>query len=171
MEVKIVNNSNNQLPSYANHNDAGMDIRADFSKITGTGDLKGEGIYVSKHNENGTASEVTILSLGRVLVPTGIYTAIPVGYHVDVRPRSGLALKQGLTVLNTPGLIDSGYRGEYGVILINLSGKAQTIKDGERVAQLVLMHSERIDWVEKDIVGQLDATDRGTTGFGDSGKD
>lgn len=106
MEVKVINQSKNPLPVVSNHDSTGVDVRSDFSRIKSSEDLKGSNCYISKVNEGNSALEITINPFGRALIPTGLYTQIPIGFHIDVRPRSGLALKKGLTVLNTPGLID-----------------------------------------------------------------
>lgn len=130
-----------ELPAYAHAGDAGMDV-------TNAGE------------------EVTLLPGARAMLPTGLALEVPPGHEVQVRPRSGLALKRGLTVLNTPGTIDAGYRGEVGVILCNLSAEAQTVAAGERIAQLVLHRFEPIEWEE---AGTLSATTRGAGGFGSTG--
>ena len=143
IQVKIVNTSSNVLPEYATSGSSGMDIRAnlDFPK--------------------------TLQPLERALIPTGIFIEIPQGYEVQVRPRSGLAIKQGITCLNTPGTIDADYRGEIKVILINLSGDEQVIQHGDRIAQLVLQKVEQIVW---KAVEALEATERNAGGFGHTGK-
>ena len=143
MQVKIVNKSGNDLPAYATDHSAGMDIRA----------------YIDK--------EIVLHPLERVLVPTGLYIELPVGYEAQIRPRSGLALKRGITVLNTPGTIDSDYRGEIGVILINLSSKNFTIRNGDRICQMVILNYEKINWSEVKV---LKDSDRGAGGFGHTGK-
>ena len=158
MKVQIVNDSVNAIPEYANPGDAGMDIRADFSKSF---DIKGD--FCDFDEERQVA---LIFSGGRMLIPTNIKVAIPKGYEIQVRPRSGLALKEGITVLNTPGTIDSGYRNYIGVILVNLGEDVFEVNQGDRIAQIVLKQVEEIEW---DIVWTLDNTDRGLTGFGDSG--
>ncbi len=142
MEVKIINKSNNPLPRYESAQAAGMDIRCHL------------------------AEPVTIQPLERKLLPTGLYIELPVGYEAQIRPRSGLALKRGLTVLNTPGTIDADYRGEIGVILINLSNEPQTIEPGERICQMVIAQHEQPKLIEVEILGE---TERGTGGFGHSG--
>lgn len=142
MEVRIVNKSKHQLPSYATIMSAGMDLRANLSE------------------------DIILKPLQRVLVPTGLYIALPKGYEAQIRPRSGLALKSGITLLNTPGTIDADYRGEIGVIMVNLSDKDFIIKDGERIAQMVVARYEVVEWNE---VNELDETGRGTGGFGHSG--
>ena len=142
MEVKIINRSHHQLPAYATPLSAGMDLRANIDK------------------------PIVVQPLQRVLVPTGLFMALPEGYEAQVRPRSGLALKHGLTVLNSPGTIDADYRGEVCVILANLSDQPFTINDGERVAQMVVARHERVEWLSVD---QLDDTERGAGGFGHSG--
>ena len=143
MELKIINKSNNPLPRYESEQAAGMDIRCNISEA------------------------ITLQPMERRLIPTGLFIELPVGYEAQIRPRSGLALKRGLTVLNTPGTIDADYRGEIGVILINLSGEAQTIEPGERICQMVIAGHETPEVVE---VTELSATERGEGGFGHSGR-
>jgi dUTP pyrophosphatase len=143
IEVKIVNVSGNDLPDYATPGSSGMDIRAHLS------------------------APVTIAPLERMLVPTGLFIELPEGYEAQVRPRSGLAVKQGITCLNTPGTIDSDYRGEIKVLLVNLSSEEQIIKPGDRIAQLVLQETKRIGW--KEVPG-LGVTSRNEGGFGSTGK-
>ena len=142
MEVRIINRSHHQLPAYATPLSAGMDLRANLD------------------------APIVVEPLGRALVPTGLFMALPEGYEAQVRPRSGLALKHGLTVLNTPGTIDADYRGEVCVILANLSNEPFTINDGERVAQMVVARHERVEWLPTDV---LDDTERGAGGFGHTG--
>ena len=141
--IKIVNNSNNPLPGYATEGSSGMDLRADLTK------------------------PLLLKSLERKLVPTGIFIELPAGYEAQVRPRSGLAIKQGITCLNTPGTIDSDYRGEIKIVLINLSDGDEIINPGDRVAQLVLQKVEKITWEEVTI---LTETARSEGGFGSTGK-
>ena len=143
MEVKVINNSKHPLPEYATALSAGLDLRANIDE------------------------PIQLAPLQRALVPTGIFIALPQGYEAQIRPRSGLAFKQGLTVLNTPGTIDADYRGEIKVILVNLSNDTVTIDDGERVCQMVVAAHARVEWVE---CGELDDTDRGAGGFGHTGK-
>lgn len=143
MEIKIVNHSRHPLPSYATALSAGMDLRANIDE------------------------PVTLAPLERRLIPTGLRIALPVGYEAQVRPRSGLALKHGITLLNTPGTIDADYRGEIGVIIANLSSESFTIEDGDRIAQLVIARHETAEWT---LVEALDETERGEGGFGHSGK-
>lgn len=143
MTLKIINKSNNPLPRYESEQAAGMDIRCNISEA------------------------ITLQPMERRLIPTGLFIELPVGYEAQIRPRSGLALKRGLTVLNTPGTIDADYRGEIGVILINLSGEAQTIEPGERICQMVIARHETPEVVE---VTELSATERGEGGFGHSGR-
>ena len=143
MEMKIVNGSHHPLPAYATPQSAGMDLRANLD------------------------APVTLRPLERRLIPTGLRIALPAGFEAQVRPRSGLALKHGVTVLNTPGRIDADYRGEIGVILINLGAEPFVVNDGERIAQLVVARHEQPALVE---VGELDATERGEGGFGHTGK-
>jgi dUTP pyrophosphatase len=141
--VKIVNQSHHPLPAYATEGSSGMDIRAFIP------------------------SPITMQPMERVLVPTGLFIAIPSNWEVQIRPRSGLAIKQGITCLNTPGTIDADYRGELKVILINLSSEVQTILDGDRIAQMVFQKVEKVKW---EIVEVLDETLRGAGGFGHTGK-
>ena len=143
MKVQIVNKSGQQLPAYATELSAGMDLRADLE------------------------SPITLGPLERALVPTGLYIALPAGYEAQVRPRSGLAAKHGITVLNTPGTIDADYRGEIKVILVNLSNTPFEIVPGERIAQMVVARHERVEWDEVDV---LDETARGAGGFGSTGR-
>mgnify|MGYP001053507483 CR=1 FL=1 len=142
MKVRIINTSHHALPAYATALSAGMDLRANLEK------------------------SVDLRPLERCLVPTGLYIALPPGMEAQVRPRSGLALKKGITVLNSPGTIDADYRGEICVILVNLSDTPFRIEDGERVAQLVVARHEQVEW---EPVQELDDTDRGTGGFGHTG--
>ena len=143
MEVKIINKSHHPLPAYATPLSAGMDIRANLSE------------------------PVTLQPLERRLIPTGLYIALPEGYEAQMRPRSGLALKHGITLLNTPGTIDADYRGEIGIILINLSAEPFVINDGERIAQMVIARYEQVNWQPVEL---LDDTERGSGGFGHSGR-
>ena len=142
LKVRVVRKSPHELPAYQTEGSSGLDLRACLE------------------------TAVTLKPLERCLVPTGIFMSIPEGYEAQVRPRSGLAIKKGLTVLNAPGTIDSDYRGEIKVALINLSPEEQVIEDGERVAQLVFSNYEKITWQP---VGHLDDTQRGEGGFGHSG--
>ncbi len=143
MRIKIVNKSNNELPAYSTEMSAGMDIRANLSE------------------------PVTLKPLERKLIPTGLYVEIPKGYEAQIRPRSGLALKKGITVLNTPGTIDADYRGEIGIILINLSQDDFVIENGERICQMVIASHETVQW---SLVQELEETERGSGGFGHTGK-
>ena len=142
MTIKIINKSNNPMPRYESEQAAGMDIRCNI------------------------AEPVVLQPLERKLLPTGLYMELPVGYEAQIRPRSGLALKRGLTVLNTPGTIDADYRGEVGVTLINLSNELQTIEPGERICQMVIARHEHAEIQDVDI---LSKTERGTGGFGHTG--
>ena len=142
IDVKIVNRSPHPLPQYATPQSAGMDIRAWLT------------------------TPVTLAPLERTMIHTGIYIELPAGWECQVRPRSGLALKRGLTVLNTPGTIDADYRGEVCVILVNLGNEPQTIEDGERIAQLVVARHSTVDWVTVDT---LEDSERGAGGFGSTG--
>ena len=143
MKIKIINRSKHELPAYATPAAAGMDLRANLGE------------------------PVVLKPLERTLVPTGLFVELPVGYEAQIRPRSGLAFKNGLTVLNSPGTIDADYRGELKVILVNLSNDAFTINDGERVAQMVIAKHEQAEWTE---VEQLEESRRGEGGFGSTGK-
>ncbi len=143
MKVKIINKSKHALPEYATSSSAGMDLRANIEQ------------------------PIVLKPLERKLVPTGLFIELPVGFEAQVRPRSGLALKKGITVLNTPGTIDADYRGEIGVILINLSQEDFVVEDGERICQMVIAKHEQVDWLQVDV---LDETERGTGGFGHTGK-
>lgn len=143
MKIKIVNSSHHPLPQYATPLSAGLDLRANLD------------------------APITLHPMERRLVPTGLRIALPEGYEAQVRPRSGLALKHGITLLNTPGTIDADYRGEIGVIMVNLSTEPFTIADGERIAQLVIARYEQAEWLETDA---LDETERGEGGFGHTGK-
>ncbi|HNW90148.1 MAG TPA: dUTP diphosphatase [Bacteroidales bacterium] len=142
MNVKIVNKSKHPLPKYETNASAGMDLRANLD------------------------TPVVLKPLQRALIPTGIFIEIPVGYEAQVRPRSGLAIKKGVTVLNTPGTIDADYRGEVMVIMVNLSSDDFIVNDGERVAQMIIAKHEKAEWVE---VSMLEESDRGAGGFGHTG--
>lgn len=142
VKVEIINKGKHPLPEYATGLSAGMDIRANLD------------------------SPVTLKPLERKLIQTGLFIALPAGYEAQVRPRSGLAFKKGVTVLNTPGTIDADYRGEIGVILVNISNEDFIVEDGERIAQLVIAKHETANWVE---VVELSATTRGEGGFGSTG--
>ena len=143
MKIRIINESHHPLPQYATEQSAGVDLRANLSE------------------------PIVLAPMQRCLVPTGLRIALPQGMEAQVRPRSGLALKHGITVLNSPGTIDADYRGEIGVILINLSDTPFTINDGERVAQMVVARYEQAAWEQVDV---LDETERGEGGFGHSGR-
>lgn len=140
--IKIINKSRNALPRYESTQAAGMDLRCSLQE------------------------PVTLQPLERRLFPTGLYIELPNGYEAQIRPRSGLALKKGITVLNTPGTIDADYRGEIGVILINLSAEPVTIEDGERICQMVIARHEQVELTEVEVLGE---TERGSGGFGHSG--
>jgi len=142
MTIKIINKSSHDIPHYETSASAGMDLRANLSE------------------------SITLQPLERTIIKTGLFIELPVGFEAQVRPRSGLAAKKGITVLNAPGTVDADYRGEIGVILVNLSNEAFTIENGERVAQLVIAKHERAEWVE---VEELSSTDRGAGGFGSTG--
>ena len=142
MKVQIINRSKHPLPSYATALSAGMDLRANIE------------------------APITLQPLERKLIPTGIYIALPPGYEAQVRPRSGLATKHGITVINSPGTVDADYRGELRVSLVNLSNEAFIIEDGERIAQMVVARHETVEWNEVEV---LDDTERGAGGWGSTG--
>jgi dUTP pyrophosphatase len=142
IKIKVVNRGHQQLPAYATPQSAGMDLRANLD------------------------APITLHPMERRLIPTGLHIALPEGYEAQVRPRSGLALKHGLTVLNSPGTIDADYRGEIGVVLINLSQDDFVINDGERIAQMVIARHEQADLI---VVEELDETERGEGGYGHTG--
>lgn len=142
VEIKVINRGHQQLPAYATPQSAGMDIRANIDE------------------------PIVLHPMERRLIPTGLYIALPAGYEVQVRPRSGLALKHGITVLNSPGTVDADYRGEIGVLLVNLSQEDFVINDGERIAQMVVARHEQGKFVE---VEMLDETERGAGGYGHTG--
>jgi len=144
IKVKIINESGHELPAYETPSSAGMDVRARLE------------------------SPLTLGPLERALIPTGLRIQLPQGYECQVRPRSGLALKHGITLVNTPGTIDADYRGEIGIIVINLSGEPYTISDGERIAQLVIKEYVHVTWED---VARIDETERGAGGFGHTGVD
>ena len=143
MKIRIVNQSRHPLPSYSTLLSAGMDLRAHLD------------------------APVTLAPGARILVPTGLFVSIPKGYEAQIRPRSGLALKKGITILNTPGTIDADYRGEIGVIVVNLSQEDFVMNDGERIAQMVVAKYETVEWESCD---SLDETTRGAGGFGHTGQ-
>lgn len=143
MKVKVINNSHHPLPRYETPLSAGMDVRANLDE------------------------PITLAPLERTLVPTGLFVELPEGYEMQVRPRSGLAAKFGLTVLNAPGTIDADYRGEVKIILVNLSNEPFTINDGERIAQLVVAQHAQVEWVDSDTLSE---SERGAGGFGSTGK-
>ncbi|RZJ67875.1 MAG: dUTP diphosphatase [Flavobacterium sp.] len=142
MKINIINKSGHALPNYETIASAGMDLRAVLE------------------------SSITLNPLERTIVKTGLFIELPIGYEAQVRPRSGLAAKKGITVLNSPGTVDADYRGEIGVILVNLSNEPFTVENGERVAQLIIAKHERAEWVE---VSELNETSRGAGGFGSTG--
>lgn len=142
MKVEIINKSKHQLPAYETALSAGMDLRANID------------------------APIELQPLQRALVPTGLYMALPAGYEAQVRPRSGLAAKKGITVLNSPGTIDADYRGEVCVILVNLSNEPFVINDGERIAQMVIARHEKVEWECVEVLGE---TERGAGGFGHTG--
>lgn len=143
MILKILNNSNHPLPQYATSLSAGVDLRANLNE------------------------PVVLKPMERKLIPTGLFIELPAGYEAQIRPRSGLALKYGITVLNSPGTIDADYRGEIGIILINLSSEEFSIQDGERICQMVIAAHEQAEWLEVEVLGK---TERGHGGFGHTGK-
>jgi len=143
MKIKVVNISGNPLPDYSTVHSAGMDIRANLNEV------------------------VTLKPLERILIKTGLFIQLPEGYEAQIRPRSGLALKNGITVLNSPGTIDADYRGEVGVILVNLSDTPFEIKNGDRIAQMIISKYERAEMIR---VETLDSSERGSGGFGHTGK-
>lgn len=143
MEVKILNRSSNELPNYATIHSAGMDLRANITESIVLGPLK------------------------RILVPTGIHIELPEGYEAQIRPRSGLAAKHGIGIVNSPGTIDADYRGEIKIILVNLSDEEFVLNPGERIAQMVVAKFERVDWRVADVLGE---SERGEGGFGSTGK-
>jgi len=143
MQIKIVNKSYNELPGYSTEMSAGMDLRANLDE------------------------PVVLKPLERKLIPTGLFIELPQGYEAQIRPRSGLALKKGITVLNTPGTIDADYRGEIGIILINLSQEDFVIENGERICQMIIASHETVKW---ELVEELEETVRGAGGFGHTGK-
>lgn len=143
LTVRIINKSSNPLPTYATPGSSGMDLRADM------------------------AGPKVLAPLQRDLIPTGIFIELPDGYEAQVRPRSGLAIKQGITCLNTPGTIDADYRGEIKIILVNLSGEQQVIQPGDRIAQMVIQKVEKVQWAETDAINE---TERSDGGFGHTGK-
>jgi dUTP pyrophosphatase len=142
MQIKIINKSSHELPHYETIASAGMDLRANITE------------------------SITLKSLERALVKTGLFIELPIGYEAQVRPRSGLAFKKGITVLNSPGTVDADYRGEIGVILVNLSNEDFVIENGERIAQLIIAKHQRAEWLE---VAELSETARGEGGFGSTG--
>ena len=142
MKVQIINKSKHPIPSYETEGSAGMDLRANID------------------------TSIALKPLERAIIKTGLFIALPIGFEAQVRPRSGLAAKKGITVLNSPGTIDADYRGEIGVILVNLSNEEFVVNDGDRIAQLIMAKHERLQWVE---VATLENTERGVGGFGSTG--
>ena len=142
MKINIINKSQHALPSYETIASAGMDLRANISE------------------------PIVLEPLQRALIPTGLFMELPIGYEAQVRPRSGLALKKGITCLNSPGTVDADYRGEIGVILANLSNETFVVENGERIAQMVIAKHERAEWIEVDVLSE---TERGAGGFGSTG--
>ncbi len=143
MQVKVINKSNNELPAYQTHSAAGLDLRANLEE------------------------PINLKPMQRILIPTGLFMELPVGYEAQIRPRSGLAFKHGITVLNSPGTIDADYRGEIKILLVNLSDESFLIESGERVAQMVIAKHEQIDW---SLVETLEDSERSAGGFGSTGK-
>lgn len=143
MVIKVINTSKHSLPAYETIHSAGLDLRANIE------------------------SDIVLEPFQRILIPTGLFIELPIGYEAQIRPRSGLALKYGVTVLNSPGTIDADYRGEIKILLINLSNEAFTIKDSERIAQMIVSKHERIEWKQ---VEKLSDTERGAGGYGHTGK-
>lgn len=143
MKIRIINKSKHPLPEYSTEASAGMDLRANIDE------------------------DIALEPLKRVLVPTGLFVEIPVGYEAQIRPRSGLAITKGITVLNSPGTIDADYRGEVCLIMVNLSDETFVIKDGERIGQMIISKHEKAEWILTD---SLEETTRGTGGFGHTGK-
>lgn len=162
MEILVINKSTNELPTYAHIGDSGVDLKAHLQTIDDKFLFNSDKIY----NQEGDIDSIVIKPGGRALIPTEIYTAIPIGYEVQIRSRSGLALKYAVIVLNEPGTIDSNFRNGYGVILMNLGTEPFEVKQGDRIAQAVLVKVEQIEWKE---VESLDDTERGEDGFGSSG--
>lgn len=160
MEVKVINKSKNKLPEYATSGSAGCDLMADFSN---TNNIIAHNSFITWNNDKTIIESVTIRPGGRALIPTNLFTAIPEGYEVQVRSRSGLAIKKGIFCLNSPGTIDCDYRNGWGVILANFGSENFEIKQGDRIAQAILNKVEQITWKE---VEDLDNTDRGLGGFG-----
>ena len=142
MNVQIINKSKHQTPTYETEGSAGMDLRANIDEA------------------------IVLKPLERAIIKTGLFIALPVGYEAQVRPRSGLAAKKGITILNSPGTVDADYRGEIGVILVNISNEDFIVNDGERIAQLVIAKHERVNWQEVEV---LNETERGAGGFGSTG--
>lgn len=142
MQVRIVNKSQHELPAYSTEASAGMDIRANLE------------------------DDVLLKPLERMIVPTGLYIELPVGYEAQIRPRSGMAIRYGISILNSPGTIDADYRGEIGIIIVNLSNEEFTLQDGDRICQMVIAKHERVNWNEVTI---LEETKRGKGGFGHTG--
>jgi len=169
VDVKIFNKSPNELPKYAKLGDAGFDLRADLSRITKKSDLVGNGNYSLKQNEN--ENYIILYPKGRIVIPTGIHVAIPEGYEIQVRPRSGSAIKYGISVLNSPGTIDTGWRDEIGVILLNTNDVEFFIYQGDRIVQGVLKEVCYCNWIEVENEEELGETERGKGGFGHTGKE
>ncbi|MCQ2350272.1 MAG: dUTP diphosphatase [Paludibacteraceae bacterium] len=142
MKVEIINKSHHPLPQYATPLSAGMDLRANLTE------------------------PISLPPLGRAMVPTGLYIALPAGFEAQIRPRSGMAIKHGVTVINTPGTIDADYRGEICVLMVNLSSETFVINDGERICQMVIARHEQVEWTPVEV---LDTTERGEGGFGHTG--
>lgn len=166
-KVQIFNNSKNDLPNYSTDLAAGFDIRTDFSKVKTEKELKGNGLYEFINSDEGR--KLILKPNGRVLLPTGLHVAIPDNYELQIRARSGLALKYGITVLNGIGTLDADYRGEIGIIIINTSDESFTINDGDRMAQGVLNEVKQCVWNSVYRQEELGQTDRDSDGFGTTG--
>lgn len=162
MKVAVINLSNNSLPKYESKGAAGMDVRADFSRVTPQNPIK---LYGSGEFDF-EKKMLRLDPMSRALIPTGLKVALPEGVEMQVRPRSGMALKKGITVINTPGTVDEDYRGEVGIPVINLSNEEVWIETGERICQFVFNVVEHAEW---ELVDTLDETERGEGGFGHSG--
>lgn len=159
MEVKVINKSSNELPKYATKDSAGMDLYAELKDINSK--------FFHHADIDPETGRLLIFSGGRALIPTNLFIKLPEGYELQIRPRSGLALKEGITVLNTPGTIDADYTGNIGIILLNVSDDVFEVSSGDRIAQAVLNKYEKVEW---KVVESLDETERGDGGFGSTGK-
>jgi dUTP pyrophosphatase len=155
MKIKIINKSNNELPSYTTVGSAGMDVRCFIPDISSDDDCS-----------IGFPDSITLLPMERKMIHTGLYFEIPEGYELQIRPRSGLAIKNGITIINTPGTLDSDYRGELCILLMNLSTEPFIIHNGDRIAQIIINKYEKADWIETEILSE---TERGSGGFNSTG--